>query len=138
MQSAFIYLFPFRNESDFSIENGVEKLQLFPFCFELEMFLYSVSFSHANLYFFLLFFFNLFSFMMPLFDLSKKWSIIDLRKARRIKRASRIKGTNQKSCTQSLEGHHTGIPQFSLQIHTKKDGHSDFGRGATPSTDVPS
>ncbi len=57
---------------------------------------------------------------MPQLDLCKKWSIIELRNARRVKRANHIKERYQESFTQSLEGHYIGIPQLSLQIHVKR------------------
>ena len=61
--------------------------------------------------------------------MGEKLSIIELNKAFAKKRVSHIEGGNQESCPQSLEGHYTRIPQFSLRIHAKKDGLGDCGRG---------
>ena len=54
------------------------------------------------IYIFDLLFFQFFSFMMPLLDLGKKWSIIDLHKARRMKRVS-LQTHTKKGATPSTD-----------------------------------
>ena len=52
------------------------------------------------------------------------WS--QIKHLQRKERATSKEGI-KKVVAQSLEGHHTRVPQFSLQIHAKKDGRSDCG-----------
>ena len=73
MQSATLYLFPFKNESDFSNDfgfwNWVKNGTLF---FKLESLPYLICFKCVNYNFFSAFFFSIFYFVMPYLDWGEK------------------------------------------------------------------